>query len=81
MCVSCSHSHVYENDLGEEYIICRIDDRRVPMRRSIVRCDSYTEFAGMDEWKAERIGWVLQIDKGRVIGFKRPKRDKWDGGE
>lgn len=42
----------------------------VPFR--VVECSNYRNKLDMADWEAAKIGWVLEVKAGKVLGFRPP---------
>jgi hypothetical protein len=79
LCATCNSGMVREGDrFTEAEIFCSVSRTagRVPF---LVRaCSDYTAKNAPDKWEMEQIAWVLEVKKGRVIGFRPPKGQRDD---
>jgi hypothetical protein len=82
LCGTCRHAFITRGDgLSQHVIICeRIHP--APEVRFIVRtCSDYQERNKPSEYDMEKIGWVLEVKGGKVIGFRPPKKPAEDEGD
>jgi hypothetical protein len=76
LCRSCTHSFVTTDERGTERTLCHYSGELISIKTRIVKCNQYESVNMLSEWKATQIGWVLEVKKGEVIGFKPPKRNE-----
>jgi hypothetical protein len=76
LCDGCRYGQITKGPgQGDEIVICRRNDPSRLMNFPVVECSGYSKLGEMDEWDAKQIGWVLEVKKGVVIGFKPPKKE------
>lgn len=54
-------------------VVCRRLEYSPPF--SVVECSRYSQRGEMDEYQARDIGWVLEVQGGKTLGFKPPKKE------
>ena len=76
LCDTCLHSNIMKGpQQGQEVVICGAIGT-IPIRIDfpVVVCKDYEQIGQLTEWEAKRIGWVLEVKGGKVLGFKPPKK-------
>ena len=71
LCSSCSQGMVVQGH-GKKLVRCNVLDALLTF--PVLECSGYSPIGRMDEWEAGKIGWILEVRGGRVIGFKPPKK-------
>ena len=78
LCDSCSYSQIVKGpQQGNEVVICKVGGYE-PIRFSfpVVECSEYELKGALTEYTAEKIGWVLEVRGGKVMGFNPPIKNK-----
>jgi hypothetical protein len=78
LCGTCRSAHIRDGDrFADTQIFCNeMPGERV---RFLVRsCSEYARKNEQDRYEMEQIAWVLEVKKGRVIGFRPPKGQRDD---
>jgi hypothetical protein len=76
ICDTCCYSTIVRgSQQGQEVVICsELYPLRGVISWPVVECTSYLEKGSLTEQRAERIGWVLEVKAGKVVGFIPPKK-------
>lgn len=75
LCGSCSHVQMITGDrLADLTIFCHWPHPALRITHAVRTCTAYQERNRPDKDDMERIGWVLEVNGGRVMGFRPPKR-------
>ena len=81
LCGSCKHSHCLRTAKGKTFIQCEM--LKAPannITEPVESCSEFDEHGTMARWELEQIAWVLEVKKGKTIGFVSPaERSKRDG--
>lgn len=76
LCGRCEHATVLRGDrLADHVILCNWFHPALALQRLVRTCTVYQPLNTLDKHEMERIGWVLEVKGGRVVGFKPPKRE------
>lgn len=74
LCNNCIHAQIVKGpQQGQELVYCNGIQKY--MAFPVVECNAHAPLGEMQEWEAKRIGWVLEVKAGKVIGFKPPKKE------
>lgn len=74
LCDTCSRGMILKgSQQGQEMVVCRVLERSLPF--PVVECSRYSQHGEMDEYQAREIGWVLEVQGGKTLGFKPPKKE------
>jgi hypothetical protein len=73
LCYSCEEAQVMTDPQGREVILCHVGMRSVRLPAPMKECSRYDPTGVLKQYEAEKIGWVLEMRKGQVIGFRPPK--------
>jgi hypothetical protein len=73
LCQSCKESQIIVDHMGRSRVICHEGMQPREMRMPVARCSRYSQEGRMADWEAEKIGWVLEVKKGVIIGFRKPE--------
>ena len=76
LCGSCRHSHIVRTVKGLTIDCDAGQPRRIPA--PVLECNLHSA-EGHSRHEMERLGWVLEVKKGEIIGFKPPKRMTYYG--
>lgn len=73
LCHKCQHSTIVTLKSGSTIYYC--SDFSVRLSSPAVECSSFQE-EGKSKWEMERIAWILEVKKGKVVGFVAPNPKK-----
>ena len=80
LCGTCRSVLRTVDNNGTERVLCMAarneEGGPAVVNRPIVECSAYRGLHDMSEYEAERLGWILEVKKGRVIGFKPPPKEE-----
>lgn len=75
LCGRCDHSQVIRGDrLKDHTVLCNWQHPALNITRLVRRCSLFEAKNSISKSEMEKIGWVLEVKGGKVIGFKPPKR-------
>lgn len=79
LCQSCRYSQIIKGPQQyQERTFCGVSGESKQVPFPVVICSSYLSKGEMNEWEAKAIGWVLEVKKGQVVGFRPPRRSGGD---
>lgn len=79
LCLSCVEAHITTDVRGDREIFCRAVRYAQHIRVPVVVCSGYQEIGKMQKHEAAQLGWVLEVKKGKIVGFRPPtQKDKDD---
>lgn len=74
LCGTCAMAHIREGDRFSETVIQCSESGRSGRVTFLVRsCSDYARRNDLDKYDMEKIAWILEVKKGRFIGFRPPK--------
>lgn len=71
LCGSCENAHIRTYEDGSHLVLCGAH-RSPPVQRVVVECNEYVKVGSMDIYKMEKVAFILERSKGKVIGFLSP---------
>lgn len=72
LCGRCSMGHVTRRG-SDVRVYCQSTE--TPIDRAIDTCSTFQHKGSKSRWQFEEIAWVLEVTRGKVIGFRPPKDD------
>ena len=80
LCGSCRWSTVARRSRGPAFIRCNQFERMI--QSPMVDCSRYLQAGSQTQFEMEDSAWVLEVRKGKVIGFTSPeeRRKRGEGG-
>lgn len=71
LCKQCEHSVCRTFDNNHEDVECTVFKSK-SLRRPVIECSTFLAKGSQSLWDMEQKAWVLEVKKGRPMGFKRP---------
>ena len=85
LCFRCAHAHIYQGHaVSDLNLRCLVDyDNSFSIHSKIVECNKFYAKRDKTESELNKMGWVLEIRRGRTVGFFPPEEHKarLDSGE
>ena len=75
LCNSCGHGQTVERANGKVTIFCHWQHPPMPMPLDVAKCSDYEQRGTPSLHEQRQIAWTLELDKGRVVGFKPPEKE------
>lgn len=75
LCRTCTYAHVITDHRDRTTTLCGRYKRAIQITAPVTQCSVYNAMNKMPEYEANRLGWVLEVKKGHVVGFKPPKQE------
>lgn len=73
ICRKCRSATVIKGDrLSDEIIYCTEWGDRKEVTFNVVKCNQFSNVLDKDKYELEKIAWILEVRKGRPIGFVSP---------
>lgn len=82
LCDTCRSSTVLKGpQQGQEKVYCAQLGLNSAFETPfhVVECSGYNPKGSISEWEAKQIGWVLEVNGGKIMGFKPPKKEYENG--
>ena len=76
LCNSCDNGQTVERANGHITILCHWMHPATHMPLDVERCSQYERRGTPSLHHQKEIAWTLELDKGRVVGFRPPEKDK-----
>ena len=76
LCRKCKHSQVIEFNNGSEEIYCMAMPETKRLTKAVQTCNQYSNVMQKDEYELRQIAWILEVNKGQVIGFRKPRNER-----
>jgi len=79
LCDSCKYGNIINGSNGQEIVLCsRMGDGiyREALPFKVVECTMYKNNLHKELYELEEVGWVLEVKKGEVIGFRKPGKEE-----
>lgn len=76
LCVTCTHGQVTTIKNGKVINYCHSIGQSIP--GPVMECTGY-EQDGKTSYDYEKMGWVLEVKKGKMMGFISPQEAKKKG--
>jgi hypothetical protein len=80
-CDSCEYATIVEGDtLWQRRISCgQMGSWYTEIKWNVYSCNQYKNKLDKDEYELEQIAWILEVSKGRVVGFVSPAEGRKRG--
>ena len=76
MCSKCRNSQIIEgNNIKQTIVLCHYYDRMV-VPFEVKECNRYSSVLEKDEYELGKIAWILEVKKGKPVGFISPDEVK-----
>lgn len=72
LCGSCRHSLIIKNSVGTNYF-CLPGSNPIKLAAPATECNNYESANLATKYEMVDLAWVLEIKKGKIIGFNPPK--------
>lgn len=77
-CSTCNYSFIYST-VRDTVVECHYGKDKI-MREPVVECSSYEEKNSQSLYEMKEKAWILEVKKGRVIGFVSQEELRKRGG-
>lgn len=81
ICSDCQRAQIVTLHGGQDVVYCEAlpyGDSK-PLVGGVRDCSKYDKEGMMDQYDAEKIGWILEVNRsGRVMGFSPPSKKNQD---
>jgi len=74
LCNHCDYGQVMITSKGDRVVICNSWGRQV--LPNITECSTYAPKGSLNEYELRKIAWILEVEKGKVVGFSPPKQEE-----
>lgn len=77
LCGHCHHSMITRGDRLQDHTIrCNWTYPAMLVRQLVSTCSEFQQKNTLDKHEMEQIGWVLEVNGGKVIGFRPPRKQE-----
>lgn len=74
VCGGCENFSLMVDQRGREMAICAYHYPTIRITRPLKFCTDFQAKGTQDRHEMEKTAWILEVKKGKVIGFRPPKR-------
>jgi len=76
LCGKCQNAIIRQEETGEPFVSCGAYYPPRDIVRNVVSCTGFDERGQNTVDEMKKIAWILEVKKGRIMGFKTPDEVK-----